>query len=218
MPRIETYNSDLVKIEEYVELNGKALLEVGCGEGRLTAILADKSATVIAVDPDGAKIDAARKKLTNATFLVGSGEKLFFATGTFDIVLFSYSLHHQNCAKALAEAKGILRKEGCILIIDPTDDGEFTRFVSVFEKDEIDRIRETRTYLRSNRIKVLQQDVYYVAYPYKDEYELYGYFMENFMIAPDDRAVRKMEFILGDKKNDRPIIIKDKVAIYLIGN
>lgn len=215
---METYNSDLSKIEELVQLNGKTLLEIGCGEGRLTAILADKAATVIAVDPDDAKIKGARKQIKNATFIVGSGEKLFFEAGSFDIVLFSYSLHHQNCVKALAEAKRVLRQEGRILIIEPTYDGEFTQFVSVFEKDEITRIRKTLTYLNSNRFKILRRDDYYVAYPYKDENELYDYFMENFMTVPDDRAVEKMEAVLGDKKEDRPIILKDKVALFLIGN
>ena len=215
---MEIYNSDLSKIEELVQLDGKALLEIGCGEGRLTAMLADKAATVIAVDPDEAKIESARKQFKNATFIVGSGEKLFFAVGSFDMVLFSYSLHHQNCAQALDEAKKVLRKDGRIIIIEPNCDGEFTRFVSVFEPDEVTRLRKTLTYLSSNRFKILCQDDYLVAYPYKDENELYDYFKEHFMTVPVDRAVEKMEAILGNKKKDRPIIIKDRVAIFLMGN
>lgn len=40
---MKTYNSDLPIIEEFVQLNGKSLLEVGCGDGRLTALLAKKT-------------------------------------------------------------------------------------------------------------------------------------------------------------------------------
>lgn len=214
---MEIYNSDLSQIEKLVQLNGKALLEIGCGEGRLTAILADKAATVIAIDPDNTKIEAARRQFKGAKFLIGSGENLHFEAGSFDIVLFSYSLHHQDCIKALAEAKRVLRQEGRILIVEPASDGEFTRFVSVFEKDEITRIRKTLTYLISNRFKILRQDEYYVPYSFKDEYELYNYFMKNFMAVPDDSVVEKMAAILGDKIEDRPIIIKDRVNIFLIG-
>ncbi len=55
-------------------------------------------------------------------------------------------------------------------------------------------------------------------YPYADKKALYDYFMTNFMAEPDDRAVEKMDAILRNKKNDRPIIIKDMVNIFLIGN
>jgi hypothetical protein len=57
-----------------------------------------------------------------------------------------------------------------------------------------------------------------VDYPYADKKALYDYFMTNFMTEPDDRAVEKMDAILRNKKNDRPIIIKDMVNIFLIGN
>jgi ubiquinone/menaquinone biosynthesis C-methylase UbiE len=213
---METYNSDLLEIEKIIQLDGKALLEVGCGDGRLTAFLADKAAAVTAIDPDGAKIAAARRQIKGANFIVGSGENLCFAAGSFDIVLFSYSLHHQDCAKALAEANRVLHKDGKILVIEPAYESEFTLLVSAFEKNEVTRIRNTLTYLASNTYKILCQDDYYVTYPYEDENELYKYFIANFLTEPDDHAVEKMESILGTQKTDRPIIIKDNVNIFLL--
>jgi ubiquinone/menaquinone biosynthesis C-methylase UbiE len=215
---METYNSDLLEIEKFIQLDGKALLEVGCGDGRLTTFLADRAAAVTAIDPDGTKIEAAHRQFKGASFVVGSGENLLFAAGSFDIVLFSYSLHHQDCVRALAEANRVLRKDGKILVIEPAYESEFTLLVSAFEKDEVRRIRNTLTYLTSNTYKILCQDDYYVTYPYKDENELYKYFIANFMTKPDDHAVEKMESILGTKKTDRPIIIKDSVNIFLLGS
>jgi ubiquinone/menaquinone biosynthesis C-methylase UbiE len=213
---MEAYDSDLPKIEEFIELNGKSLLEIGCGDGRLTALLAGKADAITAIDPDESSVETARKNINGVNFLVGSGEKLDFADGSFDIVLFSYSLHHQDCVKALAEAKRVVRQGGQILIIDPTPDGEFTRLVSIFEKDEISLLRKTLDYITSGSFNILRQDTYCVDYPFSDEKELYNYFMKNFMAERDDGAVEKMQVIVGDKKTNRPIIIQDLVNIFLI--
>ena len=215
---MKTLNSDLQKIEEFVQLNGKVLLEVGCGDGRLTALLVDKAAAITAIDPDGSRIEAARKQVNGVNFQVGSGEKLEFADGSFDIILFSYSLHHQDCIKALAEAKRVLRQDGRILIIEPTHDGEFTLLVSVFDKDEPHRLQRTLAYIHLGRFNILRHDSYCVNHLYADEKALYDYFMTNYMTEPDDRAVEKMDAILKSKKSDRPIIVKDMVNIVLIGN
>ena len=215
---MKTHNFDLPKIEEFIQLNGKVLLEVGCGKGHLTVLLSDKAAAISAIDPSGSSIEAARKQVNRVNFQVGSGEKLEFADGSFDIVLFSYSLHHQDCIKALAEAKRVVRQDGRILIIEPTYDGEFTLLVSVFEKDEPLRLQRTLACINSDTFNILRQDSYCVNHPYADEKALYDYFMTNFMTEPDDRAVEKMDAILRSKKNDRPIIIRDMVNIFLIGN
>ena len=60
---MKTLNSDLQKIEEFIQLNGKVLLEVGCGNGQLTALLVDKAAAITAIDPGGSSIEAARKQV-----------------------------------------------------------------------------------------------------------------------------------------------------------
>ena len=39
-------------IERFVDLEGKRILEVGCGSGRMTSLLAERSAKLVAIDPD----------------------------------------------------------------------------------------------------------------------------------------------------------------------
>jgi len=214
---MKSYNSDLPNIEEFVQLNGKTLLEVGCGDGRLTALIANKVESITGIDPDENSIETARKNINGVNFLVGSGEKLDFANESFDIVLFSYSLHHQDCVKALAEAKRVVRQDGHILILEPTSDGEFTLLVSIFEKDEIPRLQQTFDDVSSGAFNILRKETYGVDYPYADQSALYNDFMNKFMTTKDDRAVEKMEAILGNKKTEKPIIIKDMVNIFLLG-
>jgi len=39
-----------------------------------------------------------------------------------------------------------------------------------------------------------------------------------FSVEKDDRAVRKMQEIIGTKREDSPIIIQDVVNIFLLGS
>jgi len=213
---MNTYDPDLLKIEEFVQLNGKTLLDIGCGDGRLTALLAGKADAITAIDPDNSRIETARRNINGVNFRVGSGEELDFAEETFDIVLFSYSLHHQDCAKALAEARRAARHDGQILIIEPVHDGEYSLLVSIFEEDESSLLRKTLEYITSGSFNILRKDTYCVDHPFADEKELYTYFMKNYMTEKNDGAAEKMQAIIENKKTDRPLIIQDIVNIFLI--
>jgi ubiquinone/menaquinone biosynthesis C-methylase UbiE len=73
------------------------VLELGCGDGRLTFRYADEAASVLAVDPDAEAIEQARralpKKLANTvTFAVCAAEEVDVPAASFDLALFSWSL------------------------------------------------------------------------------------------------------------------------------
>jgi SAM-dependent methyltransferase len=216
--KMRSYNSDLPKIQEFVQLGNKSLLEVGCGDGRLTSLLADKTQKITAVDPDTSSIESARTNIPGVDFQVGTGENLDFADNSFDIVLFSYSLHHQDCTKAQPEAQRVVRHNGQILILEPIHDSEFTRLVSIFEPQEPQLLLTTLDYILSGRFNIQRRETYGIDYPFADDHELYQYFIAKFSTAVDDRAVEKMQTVIGNKVDNRPIIIQDKVNIFLIAN
>ena len=73
------------------------VLEIGCGDGRLTRRLARLGAQVIAIDPDRAAIRSARKTLPRpyarqVRYAVGTAGRLEFPARSFDIVVFAWSL------------------------------------------------------------------------------------------------------------------------------
>ncbi len=82
-----------------VDFTGRRVLEVGCGDGRLTLRYADKAAHVTAIDPEEQGIATARINLLNEP-----GDRLIFEQTTienftkpihdpgFDIAIFSWSL------------------------------------------------------------------------------------------------------------------------------
>jgi 2-polyprenyl-3-methyl-5-hydroxy-6-metoxy-1,4-benzoquinol methylase len=88
---------ELGQIERYASLAGRRVLEIGCGDGRLTLQLARRAAHVVAIDPDASQIAAARdaaiaKGVRNVEFLREAGEDMQPIGAPFDLAVFSWSL------------------------------------------------------------------------------------------------------------------------------
>jgi ubiquinone/menaquinone biosynthesis C-methylase UbiE len=85
------------QIEALVPLDGARVLEVGCGDGRLTAFVAARAASVYAFDPDADRVAAARTAQPDAEvhrvrFAVHGVEALDVERETFDVALCGWSL------------------------------------------------------------------------------------------------------------------------------
>ena len=84
-------------IERFVRMRGKRILEIGCGDGRLTFQYGPKASAILAIDPDGPSIDEATAErdargIDNIEFREGSIERLPAGGAPFDVALFSWSL------------------------------------------------------------------------------------------------------------------------------
>ncbi len=84
-------------VERFTTLRGRRILEVGCGDGRLTFQYAPTARKVLAFDPDRASIEEALDQqvmlgVQNVAFRLGSIEHLPARGAPFDVALFSWSL------------------------------------------------------------------------------------------------------------------------------
>lgn len=108
--------------------DGAKVLEVGCGPGRLSILLArEHGLDVIGLDLDPAMIERARtyaEGLGNGdqrrpSFLVSDVASLAFPDGSFDLVVSTLSMHHWGDPTAgLAEIGRVLRPSGRALAWD----------------------------------------------------------------------------------------------------
>ena len=82
-------------IRDELGLDGRGrLLDVGCGPGPLTAVLAPYFREVVGVDADAGMIaGAGRRGLRNARWSQLRAEQLPAGLGTFDVVSFAQSFH-----------------------------------------------------------------------------------------------------------------------------
>jgi 2-polyprenyl-3-methyl-5-hydroxy-6-metoxy-1,4-benzoquinol methylase len=80
-----------------VDWKNKRVLEIGCGDGRLTVRLARLGAIIQAIDPNADSIRAARNNkparfADQIRYRVGSATQLKSKPEFFDIVVFAWSL------------------------------------------------------------------------------------------------------------------------------
>ena len=82
------------RIEALVDLGSARILEVGCGEGRLTGFAASRAAGVYAFDPNAERVEVARAAADTdrVRFGVHGAEALDVERETFDVALCGWSL------------------------------------------------------------------------------------------------------------------------------
>ncbi len=73
------------------------MLEIGCGDGRLTAGIAPDAAFVLATDPDAESVAEAERTLAGelrerVAFQVAAAAEIDVPASSFDLLLFSWSL------------------------------------------------------------------------------------------------------------------------------
>jgi ubiquinone/menaquinone biosynthesis C-methylase UbiE len=111
---LETNKSFIKRLEPFLE--GKRILEVGCGRGSLANFLYKSGVMIRAIDINSSYISEAMRRfpdMSSDNFSVMGGDVLNFPDNTFDYV-FSFDVleHIKDTDKHLQEVKRVLKPKG----------------------------------------------------------------------------------------------------------
>jgi ubiquinone/menaquinone biosynthesis C-methylase UbiE len=202
-------------INRLVDLQDQKVLEIGCGDGHVSRLLAPKTREYVAIDPDRKRIRKAMSTTTHVDFRIGTGEALEFEDASFRVVLFTLSLHHQDSRLALKEAHRVLTENGQLVILEPATDGEFQQFFNLFD-DETDALTNTLKVIESCNFEIKQRETFYTVIKFNNQDELCGFEFDRNQIHPGDRnrILETLQQLKGPITDIQPIHLRDKIHIF----
>ena len=94
---LDPEGAHLASLRRLADFSGRRVIEVGCGDGRLTVGIAEQAASVFAFDPDADAVAAAKASLPaeladRVSYAVGEATAIEVPPSEFDLVVFSWSL------------------------------------------------------------------------------------------------------------------------------
>ncbi len=95
-------------------------LEIGCGTGELSRLLAARFRSVLAIDlsPNMVRLARERSRAPNLEFRVADAATWAFPRESFDCVASIATLHHLDAATTLARMRDALAPGGTLLVLD----------------------------------------------------------------------------------------------------
>ena len=118
------------------ELNGKSILEIGCGSGEQAVHFAQRGGLVTVIDISAESLNstsqlAGREKVKLKTMLMNAQE-LKFPAESFDLVYINSTMMHVDQLRVFAECSRVLKKGGKLVILEPLQFAPLVRLYRLF--------------------------------------------------------------------------------------
>ena len=128
-------------LDELLHLEEARVLELGCGKAEKTRIVAQKAASVLALEVDATQLakNLTITDLPNVRFAHGGAEQIPAADSNFDIVLMFKSLHHvptELMDSVFSEIRRVLKPGGVAYISEPVYAGDFNEILKLFHDEK----------------------------------------------------------------------------------
>lgn len=158
--------SDTPYVDKFLNyLEGKKVLDIGCGVGNLTKYIMDKGFNVEGIDLSKGMLNIAKQKYSDIKFYEMNMKEITLRK-KYDGIMLAYSLFHltkKEVIEVLPKYYDLLNSNGKILLILQYGQGErivneplkegLKIFINYYSQDEIIEI------LKNNRFKILYTDL-----------------------------------------------------------
>lgn len=164
---LDTYNKIAVKYDQeygedfsdtpYIDnflknVNGKNILDIGCGTGTLSTYIANQGYNVDAIDFSDKMLQIARERIKNVNFMLADMRNIK-VDKKYNGIMLAYSLFHiskEEVKKVLPKYFDLLEDDGVMLIILQEGEGEgdvienleqgLKKFVNFYSSKEIEQV------------------------------------------------------------------------------
>ncbi|MFV0423129.1 class I SAM-dependent methyltransferase [Oleidesulfovibrio sp.] len=209
----DTEHNTLQALERGLPLAGVRVLEIGCGDGRVTAQYAHLPASITCVEPESAPLLKARNVLSQARFACCSGMELPFAADSFDVVLYTLSLHHHpDSEKALEQAAACLCSGGLIGVLEPCSHSHIQEFCSIVRNENID-LHVVEAVLGRTDYSVAARFEFDTRWVFDDFVELRDTTLNHYGKPHTPQIEAAMRDYLRDHADDTPLVLRDTLRL-----
>ena len=116
--------SDFEQLAQTVELNGRDVVDIGCGDGAFVRALAKAGANAIGIEVSEAAVERARATDRENRYLLGGAEAIPLPDASVDLAVMMRSLHHvPDPNAAFPELRRVVREY--VYISEPLPTGDF---------------------------------------------------------------------------------------------
>ena len=161
------------------KVKGKIVVDVGCGNGRYSKILAPKTKEYIGIDSSKQQITLAKRKtktIKKASYIISPAESIPLKNNLADVVISTWTVSaikgFTRKAKALKEMGRILKKGGEIYLVENAPEGEFQeireatewtkRYEQWLKKKEFKKTKEIDTYFKFDSLRLAKKVFWFI--------------------------------------------------------
>lgn len=133
--------------DRLLSLDGKHILELGCGSAEITRNIAtsgtDRKITALEVDEIAHEKNRQIMDLPNVTFGLSGAQQIPLEDESVDVVLMFKSLHHvplELMESSMHEIRRVLKPGGLLYVSEPVFAGDFNEILRLFHDEQ--KVRE----------------------------------------------------------------------------
>lgn len=219
---------EIALFEQSLDLSGKKVLEVGCGDGRVVFGLAKHCREILGIDLDNRLIESARQRLvefnaTNIQFEVMDGQSLQIPDESLDVVLFPWVLHMvADRSLTMSEAYRVLKPGGTAAVIGIHSDSDYDSIIAPFVANppsvQPERFYEApiRVFFGDN-VKIIDKECFPYIFDTVDiAHEAFVYTLKfHYQAELDSDQKQQLRKTLANYEQEGRVVINFYASLYL---